>query len=137
MTDARPDRDGDSASMSQESELVIRPAHDLGGLPPGGPLVRVERDLTPFEKFCHALLNVLDEHKLVNTEEKRRGVEDLGGQIIGALTYYERWTVSAAKVLNEKGVITSGELAARMTDIERRFGGERRHRGAARTRCAR
>ena len=62
----------DSGAMSEKSRLVIRPAHDLGGLPPGGPLVRTERELTPFENFCHALLNVLDVHKLVNTEEKRR-----------------------------------------------------------------
>lgn len=107
--------------MSEKSELVVRPAHDLGGLPPGGPLTRAEHDMTPFEKSCHALLNVLDVHKLVNTEEKRRGVEDLGGQIIGALTYYERWAVSAAKVLVEKGLITSEELGRTMADVRRRL----------------
>lgn len=99
----------------------MRPAHDLGGLPPGGPLTRTEHDMTPFEKSCHALLNVLDVHKLVNTEEKRRAVEDLGGQIIGALTYYERWAVAAAKVLVEKGLITSQELGETMADVRRRL----------------
>jgi hypothetical protein len=82
-------------------------------------LTRAEHDMTPFEKSCHALLDVLDAHKLVNTEEKRRGVEDLGGQIIGALTCYERWAVSAAKVLVEKGLITSEELGRAMDDVRR------------------
>ncbi len=111
----------DSGAMSEKSRLVIRPAHDLGGLPPGGPLVRTERELTPFEKFCHALLNVLDVHELVNTEEKRRGVEELGGQIIGALSYYERWAVSASKVLVEKRLITPQELGEKMAEVQRRL----------------
>jgi hypothetical protein len=36
--------------VSEKSELFVRPAHDLGGLPPGGPLIRGEREMTPFEK---------------------------------------------------------------------------------------
>ncbi|MGW4488038.1 hypothetical protein ACWEOE_29845 [Amycolatopsis sp. NPDC004368] len=100
--------------------MIIRPAHDLGGLPEG-PLVRSEHDMTPFEKSCHALLNVLAVHQLVNTEEKRRGVEDLGAEIIGKLTYYERWAVSASKVLIEKKIITSEELGKKMAEIRERL----------------
>lgn len=107
--------------MTEKSELVVHPPHDLGGRSPGGPLVRGEREMTPFEKKCHALLNVMDVHKLVNTEEKRRGVEDLGGQIIGALGYYERWAVSASKVLIAKGIITSEELGETMAAVRRRL----------------
>ncbi|WIX77267.1 nitrile hydratase subunit beta [Amycolatopsis carbonis] len=106
--------------MLEKRRLVIRPPHDLGGLPEGR-LVRSEHDMTPFEKSCHALLNVLDRHKLVNTEEKRRGVEDLGSEIIGKLTYYERWAVSASKVLIEKKIITSEELGKKMTEIRERL----------------
>ncbi|MEU1369211.1 nitrile hydratase [Streptomyces sp. NPDC005803] len=106
--------------MTTKSDMVVRPAHDLGGLP-AGPVVRTDHEMTPFEKNCHALLNVLAAHKLVNTEEKRRGVEDLGGQIIGELTYYERWAVSASKVLIEKGVITTQELGATMDAIRARM----------------
>ena len=123
MTDARPVEATDSGAMSEKSLLVVRPAHDLGGLPAGGPLLRTERDMTPFEKFCHALLNVLDVYKLVNTEEKRRGVEDLGGQIIGSLSYYERWAVSASKVLLEKRLITPQELGAKMSEVQLRLTG--------------
>ncbi|WIX83502.1 nitrile hydratase subunit beta [Amycolatopsis carbonis] len=107
--------------MTEKSELVARPPHDLGGLREG-PLVRSEHDMTPFEKSCHALLNVLNVHKLVNTEEKRRGVEDLGSEMIGKLTYYERWAVSASKVLIEKKIITSEELGKKMAEIKARLG---------------
>ncbi|MEU2336139.1 nitrile hydratase [Streptomyces griseoincarnatus] len=106
--------------MTTKSDMVVRPAHDLGGLP-AGPVVQSDHEMTPFEKSCHALLNVLAVHKLVNTEEKRRGVEDLGAQIIGELTYYERWAVSASKVLIEKGIITSEELGAKMDEIRARL----------------
>jgi hypothetical protein len=53
---------------------------------------------------------VLAAHGLVNTEEKRRGVADLGGQIVSSLGYDERWAMSASKVLIEKCLITTQEL---------------------------
>jgi Nitrile hydratase beta subunit len=106
--------------MDPKSQMVVRPAHDLGGLP-AGPLVRTEHALTPFEKSCHALLNVLNDHLLVNTEEKRRGVENLGEKMIATLSYYERWAVSAADVLIEKGVLTSEELGVKMAEVRDRL----------------
>jgi hypothetical protein len=118
VPDRAPRREPD---MSEKSDLVVHRANDVGGRAPGGPLTRDEHEMTPSEKTCHALLNVLDVHKLVNTEEKRRGVEDLGGQIIGSLTYYERWAVAASQVLMEKGLITSEELGATMADVRRRW----------------
>lgn len=102
--------------MDTKSQSVIRPAHDLGGLP-AGPVVQDDQEMTPFEKNCHALLNVLDRHLLVNTEEKRRGVENLGGKLIATLSYYERWAVSAADVLIEKGILTSEELGVKMAQV--------------------
>jgi Nitrile hydratase beta subunit len=111
----------EESRMSEKSDLVVHRANDVGGRAPGGPLTRDEHEMTPSEKACHALLNVLDVHKLVNTEEKRRAVEDLGGQIIGSLTYYERWAVAASQVLMEKGLITSEELGRTMDDVRRRW----------------
>lgn len=106
--------------MDPKSRSVIRPAHDLGGLP-AGPVVQADHEMTPFEKSCHALLNVLDDHLLVNTEEKRRGVENLGEHLIATLSYYERWAVSAANVLIEKGIITSAELGVKMAEVRERL----------------
>jgi Nitrile hydratase beta subunit len=106
--------------MTEKSRLVVRPPHDLGGAP-AGPLCRTEHEMTPFEKSCHALLNVLNEHLLVNTEEKRRGVEDLGSEMGEKLTYYEHWAVSASEVLIQKNIITSEELGKKITEISERL----------------
>jgi hypothetical protein len=70
--------------------------------------------LEPWEKRCHALADVLDFHKIINTEEKRRGVESLGEVAIGKLTYYERWIAAFANILFQKGILTPTELARQM-----------------------
>jgi hypothetical protein len=55
--------------------------------------------------------------KIVSTEEKRRGVESLGAEMIGKLTYYERWIAAFANILFQKGILTPGELAVRMEEV--------------------
>ena len=105
-------------------DLIRRSANDLGGLP-ADPLVLSEHELLPWEKRCHALLDVLDRYKIVNTEEKRRGIDDLGSEIYGKLTYYEKWIVAAANVLMQKGVLTSDEIARKVDRVRARFGDSR------------
>ena len=85
------------------------------------PIERAEHDLLAWEKRCHALADVLDFHKIINTEERRRGVEALGAEMIGALSYYERWIVTFANTLFQKGIITPDELADRMEAVETRL----------------
>ena len=60
--------------MSTIEDFMHRLPNDVGGLP-SAPFERVEHELMPWEKRCHALADVLDFHKIINTEEKRRGVE--------------------------------------------------------------
>ena len=62
--------------MTQTQNLVTRLPNDIGGLP-AESIQRVDHELEPWEKRCHALADVLDFHKIVNTEEKRHGVEAL------------------------------------------------------------
>ena len=81
--------------MTQTENLVKRLPNDIGGLP-AEPIRRVDHELEPWEKRCHALADVLDFHKIINTEEKRCGVEALGAEMIGKLSYYERWIVAFA-----------------------------------------
>ena len=78
-------------------------------------------ELEPWEKRCHALADVLDFHKIINTEEKRCGVEALGAEMIGKLTYYERWIVAFANILFRKGILTPTELALKMKEVEARW----------------
>jgi len=105
--------------MSDPSEFLKKLPTNLGGLP-ADRIVRTEHELHPWEKRCHALADVLDFHKIINTEEKRRGVEALGADLIGKLSYYERWIVAFANILFEKGILTPEELARKMGEVEAR-----------------
>jgi hypothetical protein len=106
--------------VSPSENLVRRLPNDIGGLA-AEPVQRVEHELEPWEKRCHAPADVLDFHKIINTEEKRRGVEALGAEMVGKLTYYERWIVAFANILFQKGVLTTGELARKMDEVEARW----------------
>jgi hypothetical protein len=106
--------------MSQTEHLVKRLPNDIGGLP-ADPVVQTDHPLEPWEKRCHALADVLDFHKIVNTEEKRCGVEALGAEMVGKLTYYERWIVAFSNILFRKGILTPTELASKMAEVEARW----------------
>jgi hypothetical protein len=83
--------------MTESANLVKRLPNDIGLT--AGPISKVDHELLPWEKRCHALADVLDFHKIINTEEKRRCVESLGSEMINALSYYERWIVAFANIL--------------------------------------
>ncbi|MGO9049945.1 MAG: nitrile hydratase [Xanthobacteraceae bacterium] len=96
--------------MTQTENLVKRLPNDIGGLP-AEPILQTDHAMEPWEKRCHALADVLDFHKIINTEEKRCGVEALGSDMVGKLTYYERWIVAFANILFRKGILTPTEFA--------------------------
>ena len=105
--------------MSQTEDLLKQLPSDLGGLP-ADSIDRIEHELEPWEKRCHALADVLDFHKIINTEEKRRGVEALGAEMVGKLTYYERWIAAFANILFQKAILTPEELARKMDEVAAR-----------------
>lgn len=105
--------------MTEAEHLLQRLPNDIGGLD-AGPVEQIEHELEPWEKRCHALADVLDFHKIINTEEKRRGVEALGAEMIGKLSYYERWIVTFANILFQKGILTPEALALRMDEVRAR-----------------
>ena len=109
--------------MTGSDQLLRRLPNDIGGLP-ADPVDRVDHELEAWEKRCHALADVLDFHKLINTEEKRRGVEALGAEMVGKLTYYERWIAAFANILFQKGILTPGELARKMDEVDARYAAE-------------
>jgi hypothetical protein len=109
--------------MTSTENLVKRLPNDIGGFP-AEPIQRVEHELEPWEKRCHALADVLDFHKIINTEEKRCGVEALGAEMVAKLSYYERWIVAFANILFRKQILTPEELARKMGEVEARWDGE-------------
>jgi hypothetical protein len=106
--------------MTDTKNLVQRLPNDIGGLA-AEPIQQVDHVLEPWEKRCHALADVLDFHKIINTEEKRCGVEALGAEMVGKLTYYERWIVAFSNILFRKGILTPGDLARKMAEVEARW----------------
>jgi len=106
--------------MNGSEQLLKRLPNDIGGLD-AGPVERVDHELEPWEKRCHALADVLDFHKIINTEEKRCGVEALGAEMVGKLSYYERWIVAFSNILFRKGILTPTEIALKMQEIEKRW----------------
>ena len=111
--------------MKGSEQLLKRLSNDIGGLP-ADPVQRVDHGFEPWEKRCHALADVLDFRKIINTEEKRRGLEALGAEMVGNLTHYERRIAASANILFQKGI-----LAPRRTRAQ-----DGRGRGAVRGRCA-
>jgi hypothetical protein len=107
--------------MSSEN-LVKRLPNDIAGTVCSDKINIVERSLYPWEKRCHALLDVLDYHKIVNTEEKRRGTESIGTEMAAKLSYYEKWIVSASNVLLQKGLISPNDIANKTKEVSDRYG---------------
>ena len=105
--------------MTQTAQLVNRLPNDIGGLD-AERIQQTDHMLEPWEKRCHALADVLDYHKLISTEEKRRGVESLGAEMVGKLTYYERWIVAFANILFQKGILAPDDLARKMEQVATR-----------------
>ena len=116
--------------MSQTEQLVKRLPNDIGGVP-AEPVQWTDHELAPWEKRCHALADVLDFHKILNTEEKRRGVEALGAEMVGKLTYYERWIVAFANILFQKGILAPSDLARKMDEVAARWPAEPADTGVA------
>jgi len=106
--------------VSQSQNLLTRLPNDIGGLP-AEPIARVDHALEPWEKRCHALADVLDFHKIINTEEKRRGVEALGAEMVAKLSYYERWIAAFANILFQKGLLAPTDLARKMDEVAARW----------------
>jgi hypothetical protein len=106
--------------MTPSETFVKRLPNDIGGLP-ADRIDRADHELQPWEKRCHALADVLDFHKIINAEEKRRGVAALGAELIGRLSYYERWVAAFANILFQKQLLTPGELASKMDEVSARF----------------
>ena len=109
--------------MTPSAEFVKKLPNDIGGASADRIDCR-DHGLQPWEKRCHALADVLDYHKILNTEEKRRGVAELGTELIGKLSYYERWVTVFANILFQKQILTPEELAIRMGNVAARHSRE-------------
>lgn len=96
--------------------------HDMGGRPNDEPIDRSEHILMDWERRTNALVGVLRERRLINTDELRRGIEEIPPREYESLTYYERWSASLERLLVEKGLLTTEEIDSAAAGLRERWG---------------
>ncbi|MBE0528272.1 MAG: nitrile hydratase subunit alpha, partial [Thermoleophilia bacterium] len=91
---------------------LLSAAH-IGGTP-AGPVERVERPATHWQKRMEAMRDCLARRSpvVMHVDEMRRGIEELSPEAYAALDFYQRKTLAIRNVLVEKGVLDAAELAA-------------------------
>ena len=107
--------------------MIERGHHDLGGRP-AGKVERDEHDYELWERRIDAMAVLLGSKKLLTVDQRRKNIESLPPEMYDSLSYYERWLMSLAQSLIERGLITTEELANKLSEVGNRgvhdMGGE-------------
>lgn len=100
--------------------MMVRGPHDVGGLP-AGPVDPSHHEEEVWEKMATGLNGAVGPSgtKMISVHERRRMTEDLG-EDYNRLAYFERSILSTARLMVEKGILTQGEIDARMAEIKMR-----------------
>ncbi|MEU7876786.1 hypothetical protein [Microbispora bryophytorum] len=97
--------------------------HDVGGQPdvqvPYEARHEAERQ---WEMDTYVTCECLAWRGVWNAEIRRRMENDLGATQYYGLPYYARWATTAARVLVEKGIVTTDELGRKIDEIRARRG---------------
>ncbi|HEX6158236.1 MAG TPA: hypothetical protein VFZ54_19575 [Burkholderiales bacterium] len=96
--------------------MIERGHHDLGGRP-AGKVERAEHDYELWERRIDAMAVLLGSNKLLTVDQRRKNIEALPPAMYDSLSYYERWLMSLAQSLIERGLITSEDLARKMLEV--------------------
>lgn len=96
--------------------------HDMGGRPNDDAIDQSQHILSDWERHTHAMMGVLREKRLINTDELRRGIESIPPTEYESLSYYERWAASLETLLVEKGVLTPEEIDGRAEALREKWG---------------
>jgi hypothetical protein len=96
--------------------MIERGHHDLGGLP-AGKVERSEHDYSDWERRIDALSVLLGMKKILTVDQRRKNIESLPPELYESLSYYERWLMSLAQSLVERGLITTEELSKKIHEV--------------------
>lgn len=92
----------------------------MGGLP-GGKVEPTEHDYAEWERRIDAMAVLLwglkGTKKHFSVDEHRRAIESLPPQMYDTMSYYEKWIFALAQVAIGRGLVTSEELARKMSDV--------------------
>jgi uncharacterized Zn finger protein len=92
--------------------------HDMGGLP-AGKVEPTEHDYAEWERRVDAMA-VLMGARNITVDQRRKNIEALPPEDYDRMSYYERWVISLAQALLQQGMISTQDLARKMTEVERR-----------------
>jgi hypothetical protein len=100
----------------------MRATHDVGGLE-AGPIDQSEHRLSLSERRIDAMMQLLFDpgRKIFNIDEMRRAIESLPKDVYERYNYYERWVMAMEALLVEKGVLSAGEIAAKLAEVRARL----------------
>lgn len=101
-----------------------RRIHDMGGQP-AGPIDTSHHEEADWHKMVTALGAALGPAgtQVTCVHERRRTTEDLG-EAYNHLGYFDKSTMSTARLMMEKGLLTEDEIADRMAEIKARREGK-------------
>ncbi len=89
----------------------------MGGRP-AGKVKRAVHDYADWERRIDAMAVLLwgqkGTQRLITVDEHRKNIEALPPAAYDSMTYYEKWVLSLAQCLIQRGIVTSDELARRM-----------------------
>lgn len=100
----------------------MRATHDVGGLE-AGPIDQSEHRLSLSERRIDAMMQLLfgPDRKIFNIDEMRRAIESLPRDVYERYNYYERWVMAMEALLVEKGVLSAGEITAKLAEVRARL----------------
>ena len=90
----------------------------MGGLP-AGRVELTEHDYAEWERRVDAMSWLMRAHG-ITVDERRRHIEQLPPEAYDRMSYYERWIVSLVQSALQRGLVTTEELARKMTEVQKR-----------------
>ena len=97
--------------------------HDLGGMHGFGPVAREANEPpfhAPWEATVVAIMRAGRAAGIYNIDEFRHAIERMDPAHYLGSSYYEHWLDGIARLMDEKGVVTSEELEARLAALRAR-----------------
>jgi nitrile hydratase len=99
--------------------MTVNGVHDVGGMHGFGP-VHPEDDAAfhaPWERRVRAMMGRLLRLGTFNIDEMRRTIESIPPAEYLASSYFERWLAALGALVVEKRLLTSKEIAHRVTEV--------------------
>lgn len=113
-----------------DADEAGRSYHDMGGLP-AGRVTPDEHDYAEWERRVDAMMMLLTGvsggKRRMTVDELRKNIESIGPAAYDRMGYYERWVTSLTQTMLQRGLISTDELAHKMSEVEARSAaGERK-----------